>query len=31
MVTFNPDADLANARQALSQPGVEKVDLVPGP
>ena len=31
LVTFNQDADLANARHALSQPGVEKVDLVLGP
>lgn len=31
LVTFNPDADLSNARHALNQPGVQQVDLVLGP
>ena len=31
LITFNPDADLGRAAHALSQPGVEQVDLVLGP
>jgi len=31
LVSFNQDADPSRARHALSQPGVEKVDMVLGP